>query len=276
MRMISLAGQNVPVLGQGTWYMGDGPARREEEVRALRTGIDVGMNLIDTAEMYGSGRSEELVGEAIRGRRDEVFLVSKVLPNNASRTGTVQACEASLRRLGTDRLDLYLLHWEGSYPLSDTFAAFEELREQGKIGAWGVSNFDRVELAEAQELAAQSISTNQVLFNLQRRWPEAGLLQDMQAAGIPMMAYSPIEQGVLTEGSLALENVAARHGATPAQAALAWVISHPGVIAIPKASSEAHVRENADAADISLTEEDFAELTAAFPEPPAGAPIEIL
>ena len=276
MRMISLAGQNVPVLGQGTWYMGDGPARREEEVRALRTGIDVGMNLIDTAEMYGSGRSEELVGEAIRGRRDEVFLVSKVLPNNASRTGTVQACEASLRRLGTDRLDLYLLHWEGSYPLSDTFAAFEELREQGKIGAWGVSNFDRVELAEAQELAAQSISTNQVLFNLQRRWPEAGLLQDMQAAGIPMMAYSPIEQGVLTEGSLALEHVAARHGATPAQAALAWVISHPGVIAIPKASSEAHVRENAAAADISLTEEDFAELTAAFPEPPAGAPIEIL
>lgn len=276
MRMISLAGQNVPVLGQGTWYMGDGPARREEEVRALRTGIDVGMNLIDTAEMYGSGRSEELVGEAIRGRRDEVFLVSKVLPNNASRTGTVQACEASLRRLGTDRLDLYLLHWEGSYPLSDTFAAFEELREQGKIGAWGVSNFDRVELAEAQELAAQSISTNQVLFNLQRRWPEAGLLQDMQAAGIPMMAYSPIEQGVLTEGSLALEHVAARHGATPAQVALAWVISHPGVIAIPKASSEAHVRENAAAADISLTEEDFAELTAAFPEPPAGAPIEIL
>lgn len=276
MRTISLAGQNVPVLGQGTWYMGDSAARRDEEIRALRTGIDVGMNLIDTAEMYGSGRSEELVGEAIRGRRDDVFLVSKVLPSNASRTGTVRACEESLRRLGTERLDLYLLHWEGPYPLTDTFAAFEELREQGKIGAWGVSNFDRRELAEASALAgADALATNQVLFNLQRRWPEAGLLQDMQAAGIPMMAYSPIEQGALT-GHPALANVAARHGATPSQVALAWVISHPGVIAIPKASSEEHVRENAAAGDIELTEADFAELSAAFPEPPAGAPIEVL
>lgn len=275
----------MPVLGQGTWYMGDSAAKRKAEIAALRAGIDAGMTLIDTAEMYGSGRSEDLVGEAISGHRDEVFLVSKVLPNNASRTGTVRACEESLRRLRTDRLDLYLLHWEGSYPLTDTFGAFEELREQGKIRAWGVSNFDKqamTDLPGSQRYARPGLpaqpgpAANQVLFNLQRRWPEAGLLQDMQAAGIAMMAYSPIEQGVLTKDSPALDAVARRHGATPVQVALAWVISHPAVLAIPKASSEAHARENAGAAALALTEEDLADLTVAFPEPAADAPIEVL
>lgn len=287
MRTISLADEQVPVLGQGTWNMGDSPATREAEVAALRTGIDLGMTLIDTAEMYGSGRSEQLVGEAIRGRRDEVFLVSKVLPSNASRAGTVRSCEESLRRLGTEWLDLYLLHWKGSHPLTETFAAFEELRQQGKIRAWGVSNFDRQAMmrlpaprtyTQPNDVAQSGPATNQVLFNLQRRWPEAGLLSDLQERGIPLMAYSPIEQGVLANGgdhASALAAVAQRHGATRAQVALAWVISRPGVLAIPKASSEWHVRENA-AADIALTEADLVELDAAFPEPTGNAGIEMI
>lgn len=288
MRTIGLAGHEVPVLGQGTWKMGDSRSRWDEEVAALRAGIDLGMTLLDTAEMYGSGRSETLVGEAIRGRRDEVYLVSKVMPSNASRAGTIRACEASLRRLGTDRLDLYLLHWPGSHPLEETFGAFEELRRQGRIGAWGVSNFDRALMAEAgsvarairaEDGAAQDRpATNQVLFNLRRRWPEAGLLDDLREADVPLMAYSPIDQGDLAGGrrSAVLGAIADRHGATPAQVALAWVISVPGVFAIPKASSERHVRENAAAADIRLSEHDLAELDAAFPPPEHDASLELI
>ncbi|GAA4904416.1 aldo/keto reductase [Tessaracoccus lubricantis] len=290
MPTIELAGRRVPVLGQGTWYMGDVPSRSASEIAALRAGIELGMTLIDTAEMYGSGRSERLVGEAIRGRRDEVYLVSKVLPGNGTHRGTLRACEESLRRLGTDHLDLYLLHWEGPYPLEETFGAFEELRAQGKIGAWGVSNFDRASTSEATAAARSSTgsgaaprqdrpATNQVLFNLQRRWPQGGLLDDLRAAGIPLMAYSPIEQGALARGGrrgAALTAVARRHGATEAQVALAWVISHPGVFAIPKAASVAHVRENAAAAHLRLTDEDHAELDAAFPPPPGDAPLELI
>ncbi|WP_255436248.1 aldo/keto reductase [Tessaracoccus sp. MC1756] len=290
MRTLEVAGRSVPALGQGTWHMGDASSRREGEIAALRTGLDLGLTLIDTAEMYGSGRAELLVGEAIRGRREEVFLVSKVLPDNASHDGTFRACEQSLRRLGTDHLDLYLLHWEGSCPLEETFGAFEELRAQGKIGAWGVSNFDRALMAEATVAARAAVgaggsrpqdrpATNQVLFNLQRRWPEGGLLEDLRAAQIPLMAYSPIEQGALAGGGrrrAALTTVARRHGATEAQIALAWVISQPGVFAIPKAGSTAHVRENAAAASIQLTAEDHAELDAAFPKPGDDAPLELI
>ncbi len=289
MRMITLADREVPVLGQGAWKMGDSRSGWDDEVVALRTGIDLGMTLVDTAEMYGSGRSEQLVGEAIRGRRDEVFLVSKVMPSNASRKGTIRACEASLRRLGTDRLDLYLLHWPGSYPLEETFGAFDELRRQGKIGAWGVSNFDRPLMAEASSVARRQRAedpasqdrpaTNQVLFNLRRRWPEAGLLDDLRGAWVPLMAYSPIDQGALAEGgprAAALRAVAERHGATAAQVALAWVVSVPGVFAIPKASTEQHVRENAAAADIVLSAQDLADLDAAFPPPEHDAPLELI
>ncbi|NLE97322.1 MAG: aldo/keto reductase [Propionibacterium sp.] len=284
-KMITVAGEQVPVLGQGTWKMGDSPSRRDSEVTALRTGIELGMTLIDTAEMYGSGRSEQLVGEAIRGRRDDVYLVSKVMPSNASRRGTIRACDASMRRLGTDHLDLYLLHWEGRHPLAETVEAFEELRRTGKIRAWGVSNFDRDRLREVTEIARAGHrrdperqnrpATNQVLLNLESRWSETGLLDDQLALDVPLMAYSPIGEGGLAR-SRALASVAARHRVTAAQVALSWVISRPGVFAIPKASSEAHVRENAAAADIRLTADDLAELDAAFPKPDDDAPLELI
>ena len=284
MRTIEFAGTQVPVLGQGTWHMGDAPQRRAEELAALRLGIDLGMTLVDTAELYGSGRSEELVGEAISGRRDEVFLVSKVMPSNASRDGTIRACERSLRRLGTDRLDLYLLHWRGSHPVDETVAAFEELASAGKIRAWGVSNFDRDAMASLSTRPGvapglpEGPATDQILLNLRKRWAETGLLDDLRARAIPVMAYSPIEEGVLARtgtGEDALGRVAARHDATRVQAAIAWVIAHPDVVAIPKASSKAHVRDNAAAAAIELSVEDLADLDEAFPRPEPGARLEL-
>ncbi|MGW7081383.1 aldo/keto reductase [Streptomyces sp. NPDC054866] len=267
------SGVSVPALGQGTWRMGDDPARRAEELAALRRGMDLGMTLIDTAEMYGSGASEELVGEAIRGRRDDVFLVSKVLPSNADARGTVDACHASLRRLGTDRIDLYLLHWRGGVPLSETVEALEGLVSRGSIGTWGVSNLDVDDLAELPEGARPQ--TDQVLYNLTRRGPEYDLFPWCRERSVPLMAYSPLEQGRLL-GNQALESVAAAHGCTPLQVALAWVLRHEDVIAIPKASTPAHVEENHRALEVSLTDEDLKALDAAFPAPVRKEPLEIL
>ncbi|WP_371789899.1 aldo/keto reductase [Streptomyces sp. NBC_01471] len=267
------SGAAVPALGQGTWHMGDNRARRSEELAALRRGIDLGMTLIDTAEMYGSGAAEELVGEAIRGRRDEVFLVSKVLPSNADARGTFDACRTSLRRLGTDRIDLYLLHWRGGVPLAETVEAFEALVADGSIGSWGVSNLDADDLADLPDGARPE--TDQVLYNLTRRGPEYALLPRCRELSVPVMAYSPVEQGRLL-GHEALRAVASAHGRTPAQVALAWVLRHGDVIAIPKASSIAHVEENRAALDLRLTDDDLRALDAAFPPPTRKEPLEML
>lgn len=272
-------GTEVPVLGQGTWYLGDTPSARAEEVRALRTGIDAGLTLIDTAEMYGDGRSEELVGEAIAGRRDEVFLVSKVLPWNATARGTAAALEGSLRRLGTDRLDLYLYHWRGSTPLAESIAALQRLQDEGKILAWGVSNLDPDDLDELAALPGAGgpagVQTDQVLYNLGRRGIEADLLPRLREQGVPVMAYSPIEQARLL-GHPALAAVAARHGVDEAAVALAWVLRGPGVIAIPKAGTAEHVLANRAALEVRLDDADLAALDAAFPPPRGPVPLEML
>jgi diketogulonate reductase-like aldo/keto reductase len=270
------SGEAVSVLGQGTWYMGDEPRRRADEIAALRLGIDLGMTLIDTAEMYGNGASEKLVGEAIAGRRNDVFLVSKVLPSNASRAGTIAACENSLRRLGTDHIDLYLLHWRGRVPFAETIAAFEALQDAGKIRHWGVSNMDVDDMREViGATGGEAISTNQVLYNLTRRGIEYDLLPQSQARGLPLMAYSPIEQGRLTDYP-EVQDIADRHGVTPAQVALAWVLRQQGVIAIPKASSTEHVRENHAALNLQLTAEDLDELDGAFPPPDGPESLEMI
>jgi diketogulonate reductase-like aldo/keto reductase len=270
------SGETVPALGQGTWNMAERPKLRPDEIRALQLGLDLGMTLIDTAEMYADGGAESLTGEAIKGRRDAVFLVSKVLPQNASRRGTLQACERSLKRLGTDRLDLYLLHWRGSHPLGDTVAAFEELKAAGKIRHWGVSNLDMRDMAELRQVAgADACATNQVLYNLTRRGIEYDLLPALRKQGMPVMAYSPIEQGRLLSHK-ALLTVATRHKATPAQIALAWLLRQDGIIAIPKATAEGHVRDNRAACDIKLTPEDLVELDRAFPKPAGPQPLEML
>lgn len=270
------SGETVPILGQGTWFMGDKPRQRRDEIASLQLGIDLGMTLIDTAEMYGDGAAEELVGEAIAGRREGVFLVSKVLPNNATQRGTIAACERSLERLGTDWLDLYLLHWRGGTPLAETLAAFEELVRTGKVRHWGVSNFDGGDMKELVRLrGGSSAATNQVLYNLTRRGIEYDLLPWCQEHGVPVMAYSPIEQGRLL-GHRALQEVAKRHVATPAQVGLAWVLRQDRVIAIPKAGTVAHVRENRGALDIALTEEDIKALDRAFPPPTGQQGLEML
>jgi diketogulonate reductase-like aldo/keto reductase len=256
--------------------MGERGANRREEADALRLGLDLGMMLIDTAEMYASGGSEEVVAEAIAGRRDEVFLVSKVLPSNASRSGVPRACENSLKRLKTDRIDLYLYHWRGSTPLSETIDALDRLKQSGKVRHWGVSNFDTDDMQELALLpAGDQAQTNQILYNLSRRGPEFDLLPWQRERGIPAMAYSPVEQGSLA-GDRRLAAVAARHNATPAQIALAWAMRNGNVIAIPKASQAAHVRENRAAADISLTEQDLAELDKAFPPPNRKRSLEMI
>jgi diketogulonate reductase-like aldo/keto reductase len=266
----------MPVLGQGTWGMAEDARRRSEEIAALRLGIDLGMTLIDTAEMYASGGAESLVGEAIAGRRDEVFLVSKVLPGNATRSGTITACERSLRRLGTDRLDLYLLHWRGQVPLEETVDAFTTLVRQGRIRHWGVSNFDLSDLVEITSLPGNPmVETDQVLYNLARRGIEWDLLPRCREIGLPIMAYSPFERGRML-GHPALAEVAARHGATPAQAALAWVLRLDGVNTIPKASTPEHARDNRAAFDIRLTEDDLAVLNRAFPPPTGPQPLDML
>ncbi|RWN53374.1 aldo/keto reductase [Mesorhizobium sp.] len=261
------SGEAVPVLGQGTWKMGEDARRHADEVNALKLGLDLGMTLIDTAEMYASGGAEEVVADAIAGRRDEVFLVSKVLPSNASRTGVPAACEASLRHLRTDRIDLYLLHWPGSVPLAETVEAFEALKKAGKIRHWGVSNFDTHEMEELVSLpAGDGVQTNQILYNLSQRGPEFDLAPWSRQRGIPLMAYSPVDQGVLARNA-SLEAIAARHDATLAQLALAWVMAQDGVIAIPKASKQEHIRQNVGALAIELTREDLAEIDRAFPPP---------
>ena len=247
------SGERVPVLGLGTWRMGERRRRRGEEVAALHTGIDLGMTLIDTAELYGNGDTEELVGEAIEDRRDQVFLVSKVHPRNAGRTDAVRACEASLRRLRTDRLDLYLLHWRGSISLEETVEAFTRLVDEGKIRHWGVSNFDVADMDEVAGLpGGDAVACNQVVYSMTRRGIDADLLPLCQERGIPLMAYSPFDQGRLLK-ERAVRAVADRHEASPAQVALAWVLRHDGVITIPKAGSPDHVRENRGALDLPLT-----------------------
>jgi diketogulonate reductase-like aldo/keto reductase len=266
-------GATVPALGQGTWNLGDSAARRDEELAALRTGLDLGLRVVDTAEMYGGGRSEELVGEALRGRRDDAFLVSKVVPSNASARGTVDACHASLARLGVDRIDLYLLHWRGGVPLDETVSAFEALVAEGAIASWGVSNFDTDDLDDLPGGAA--VQTDQVLYNLTRRGPEYDLLPRCAELGVPVMAYSPVEQGRLL-GRAALGAVARRLDATEAQVALAWTIRSGVVVAIPKASTVEHVRSNAAALELVLGDDDLAELDAAFPAPGRPVPLEML
>jgi diketogulonate reductase-like aldo/keto reductase len=266
----------VPILGQGTWHLGETPGRRKDEIAALRHGLDLGMSLVDTAEMYGDGAAEELVGEAIVGRRDEVFLVSKVLPENATRRGTVEACERSLSRLRTDRLDLYLLHWRSSHSLEGTIEGFQSLLQAGKIRHWGVSNFDVSDMDELVRLPNGSdVATDQVLYNLTRRGIEHDLLPWCEQRRMPIMAYSPIEQGRML-GHHELQKVAERHRATPAQVALAWVLRNEGVIAIPRAGEPNHVRENRGAVDLRLTERDLTELDDVFPPPRRKVRLEML
>jgi len=270
------SGENVPALGLGTWMIGDDARKRADEIAALRRGIDLGMNLIDTAEMYGEGASERLVGEAIAGRRDEVFLVSKVYPHNASREGTVAACERSLKRLGTDRLDLYLLHWRGQHPLAETVAAFDALKAAGKIRHWGVSNLDVSDMKELMGVpGGGGVAANQVLYNLSRRGIEWDLLPLMQARATPVMAYSPVEQArLLNDRRLAA--LAADHGVSVAQLALAFLLDRDGVIAIPKAGRPVHVEDNAGALDIVITSELRAALDALYPPPRRATPLEMI
>lgn len=270
------SGIDIPALGLGTWQMGEVKARANDEIDSLRLGLDLGMTLIDTAEMYGDGGAERIVGKALEDRRDEVFLVSKVYPWNASRTGTIAACEASLQRLGTDRLDLYLLHWRGEHPLADTVAAFEQLKAAGKIGAWGVSNFDTADMEELLTVPnGENCAVNQVLYNLSRRGIEYDLLPWCQSRGIPVMAYSPIEQGRLVHHP-ELIRIAKAYQATPAQVALAFILERDGVVAIPKSSNLRRVRENRDAVDLDISDEDWAALDAAFPPPARKTALDML
>jgi diketogulonate reductase-like aldo/keto reductase len=261
------SGREIPVLGQGTWRMGEDSSQKDAEVAALRLGLDMGMTLIDTAEMYGEGGAEKVVGEAIANRRESVFLVSKVYPHNASRRGAVEACERSLKRLKTDSIDLYLLHWRSSIPLSETLEAFESLKQAGKIRDYGVSNFDASDMKKAINLpGGKQIATNQVLYNLARRGIEWDLLPWSRQQNIPIMAYSPIEQKGILHNSV-LKAIASQHNATPAQIGLAWLLQQKGIIAIPKASNPQHVKENSAALDIQLTQQDLTELDKAFPPP---------
>lgn len=276
-RTVSLpSGEQVPALGLGTWHIGDDPSLRAEELATLRLGLELGLGLIDTAEMYGDGRAEELVAEAIAGRRDEVFIVDKVLPSNASRRGTIAACERSLRRLKTDRIDLYLLHWRGRVPFGETLAAFLELQAGGKIRHYGVSNLD---LAEMQEWLALpgggKVQTDQVLYNLSRRGIEWELLPWLREHRIPIMAYSPIEEGRLLH-SPDLLTFARDHHLTPAQAALAWLLAQEQVIVIPKTSRRERLRENLGALEHPLTRAQLAELDRLFPPPAGPRPLEML
>jgi diketogulonate reductase-like aldo/keto reductase len=270
------SGVKVPALGLGTWHMGENRRRRAAESAALSLGLDLGMTLIDTAEMYGEGGAEEVVADAIAGRRDSVFLVSKVYPHNASRKGVVAACERSLKRLATDRIDLYLLHWRGDEPLAETVAGFEALVAAGKIRHWGVSNFDADDMAELARLPAGGrVAANQVLYNLGRRGIEWDLLPWCRARRVPIMAYSPLDQGAILR-KRALKAVAARHDATPAQIALAWLLRQDDVMVIPKASDLEHVRANRGALDLALSKADLAELDAAFPPPGRHRPLEMV
>ena len=267
--------ETVPRLGLGTWRMGANRREEAREIAALKLGMDLGMTLIDTAETYGDGAAERVVAKAIEGRREEVFIVSKVLPENASRAGTIAACERSLKNLGVGQIDLYLLHWRGEHPLAETLAGFQELMRDGLIGAWGVSNFgvDDMEALVAVP-GGDAVATNQVVYNLAHRSIETEILPWCRARAIPIMAYSPIDQGrLLSDRTLA--RVAARHGVTPAQIALAWVLRQEDIMVIPKASNEVHVRENRAALDLELSAADLAELDHAFPPPRGATPLEM-
>lgn len=268
-------GDRVPALGLGTWRMGEAAGRAKDEVAALQHGIDLGMTLIDTAEMYGNGGSERVVGEAIRGRRDAVYLVSKVLPGNASRKGTIAACEASLKHLGTDRLDLYLLHWRGNYPLAETMAAFLELQKAGKIRAFGVSNLDMKDMQDWMALdGAEATVVNQVQYSINSRGIDFDLLPWCAGKNIAVMAYCPLAQGEIPVDT-ALQQVAARHGATPAQIMLAWCLRSDHVIAVPKTSNPQRMAENAKAAEIKLSPQDLGDLDREFPAPQRAEPLEM-
>lgn len=271
------SGKSVPALGQGTWRMGEDRRRHADEVMALRRGIELGMTLIDTAEMYGDGGAELVVAEAIRGRRSEVQLVSKVLPGNASRSGTIAACERSLKRLGTDHIELYLLHWRGRHPLAETVEAFETLQRSGAIGGWGVSNFDVDDMDELLAVpGGKACATNQVLYNLTARGIEYDLLAWSAAHAMPIMAYSPLGNDNRMLRHPELQRIANARGVTAAQVALAFVLARPGVIAIPKATGLDHVAENRAAADLMLTAEEHAALDAAFPPPRRKQALEMI
>jgi diketogulonate reductase-like aldo/keto reductase len=270
------SGERVPAFGLGTWQIGDRAALRAEEIATIRLALDLGARLIDTAEMYGEGRSESLVGEAIRGRRDEVFLVTKIYPHNASRQDTVAACERSLRRLGTDRIDLYLLHWRGQVPLAETIDAFVALQRAGKIRHYGVSNLD---LADMQELwtltGGQAVATDQLLYNLTRRGIERDLLPWLRARRVPVMAYSPIERSELLRDKKLLR-FAQRHALTPAQASLGWLLAHDDVIVIPKTGSRERLKENLSALEHALTPAQVAEIEKLFPAPARAQALQML
>lgn len=278
MRIIDFAdGDGVPAIGQGTWMMAEGRQPRDEEIKALRVGFDLGLTLVDTAEIYGGGASEELVGEAMEGRRDELFVVSKVAPSHASSLGTIRALEASLKRLRTDRIDLYLLHWRGGFPLAETVDALGRLRQEGKILMWGVSNFDTDDMQELMETpGGRACATNQILYNPEERGTEYDLLPWMRREGMPAMAYSPVGQGGSLLRHEALARVAERHRVSPAQVALAFAIRDGNVIAIPKAGTQEHVRQNAAALHLHLEAEDMAVLDAAFPPPSRKVPLSII
>lgn len=277
MRTVTLpSGEKVPALGQGTWHMGERRSDRAREADALRLGLDLGLSLIDTAEMYGEGGAEEVVAEAVTGRRDNVFIVSKVYPHNASRAGVPAACERSLKRLRTDRIDLYLLHWRGSYPLAETVEAFEKLESAGKIRAWGVSNLDGDDMRELAGVSKPgACAANQVLYHLGSRGIDFDLVGEMAAAKIAIMAYSPLGQGAIL-GKPALTEIGRKHGVTPAAVAVAWTLRHPHVISIPKAAKPEHVREIARAADLVLDAADLAALDKAFPPPKRATSLGML
>lgn len=274
MRTLSLpGGRSIAVLGQGTWNMGEDPTEQQREADALRLGLDLGLGLIDTAEMYGDGGAEQVVAAALAGRRDEAYIVSKVYPHNAGLRAVQQACERSLRRLNTDRIDLYLLHWRGDVPLAETFAGFAALKAAGKILDYGVSNFDRDDLVEAHASpAGAALAVNQVLYNLARRGVEWDVLPWCRQQRVPLMAYSPLEQGGML-GAATLRAIASLRGATPAQVALAWLLCQDGVVAIPKAVEARHVRDNAAALQLQLGSEDLAALDAAFAPPRRATPL---
>jgi len=269
MRTIALPdGTQVSALGQGTWKIGEGQYPARQEAATLRLGVELGLTLIDTAEMYGGGASERVVGQAIEGLREQVFLVTKVYPHNASRTGVPAACARSLQRLGVETIDLYLLHWRGGTPLAETVAAFEKLRAEGRIRHWGVSNFDVDDMEELLGVpGGANCATNQVLYNPEYRGIEFDLLAWQADHRIPVMAYSPVGQGGRLLRNPAIKTVAARHGVSPAQVAIAWSLRHPGVISIPKSGDAAHLRENAAAAALTLTPEDLAEIDRAYKPP---------
>jgi Aldo/keto reductases, related to diketogulonate reductase len=276
MKTLEMGGNIVPVLGQGTWNIGDSARARASEIATLRRGIECGMNLIDTAEMYGAGRSEDLVGETIAGLRDLVYLVSKVLPSNASFQGTIHACETSLKRLRTEVIDLYLLHWRGRYPLHETIRGFERLMQDGKIRSWGVSNFDVDDMEELYTTPGGSAcAANQVLYNPEHRGIEFDLLPWCRQNGVTVMAYSPVGQGGRLLASSALRKVAEKHAVSPVQTALAWCLRQ-SLLAIPKASSISHVEENAAAGMLQLDAEDLATIDKAYPAPKHKQSLDML